>query len=123
MQKNLINIFVIFSMFLPLCLLSGCESWLPEAHKIDIQQGNRIKQKDLDKLKLGMNKKQVKFVLGTPLLRDTFHKNRWDYIFYLKPGEGDVEQSRLVLYFEADELVKIDNSHFVAQDKKSSPKD
>ena len=116
MQKNLIFIPLSF-IILSSNLLTGCQSWLPEAHKIDIQQGNYVKQEDLDKLKPGMTRNQVKFVLGTPLLRDGFHNNRWDYMYYLKPGKSDLKQSRIVLYFEGDVLSKIDDSHFVAEDK------
>ena len=97
-----------------LLALSGCTSLLPEPHKLDIQQGNRIKQEDISKLKLGMTGKQVKFILGTPLLRDGFHSNRWDYIDYLKPGKGDARQSRLSLIFDNDSLISIDDSQYIS---------
>lgn len=112
MQKNLIFISLISSFIIAMPLLSGCSSLLPEPHKIDIQQGNRVKAEDLAKIKPGMNKEQVKFVLGTPLLQDTFHLNRWDYLFYLKPGAHDPRQSRVSLFFEGDELVKIDTRQY-----------
>ncbi len=123
MQKNLIFIPIIF-IILSTSLLTACESWLPEAHKIDIQQGNHIKLKDLNKLKPGMTRNQVKFVLGTPLLQDGFHKNRWDYMYYLKPDKDKLRQSRVVLYFDGDKLSKIDKSHYQAEQQiKMQPQD
>ena len=110
MQKNLISI---CSIALTLSLTS-CASLLPEPHKIDIQQGNLVKQENLDKLKLGMTAKQVKFVLGTPLLQDGFNSNRWDYMYYLKPGKGKLKQSRLALYFDDKLLSKIDTDHYIS---------
>ncbi len=112
MQKNLIFITLISSLILPAISLSGCTSLLPEPHKIDIQQGNRVKSEDLAKIKTGMTRDQVRFVLGTPLLQDTFHQNRWDYLFYLKPGSSEPRQSRISLFFEEDKLVKIDTSEY-----------
>jgi len=103
-------------------LLTGCESWLPEAHKIAIQQGNHVKQEDLDKLKPGMTRNQVKFVLGTPLLQDGFHQSRWDYMYYLKPGRDKLKQSRIVLYFDGDKLDKIDLSHYQSEQQNKNLK-
>ena len=107
------RIFAISLTLLLSSLFSGCASILPEPHKLDIQQGNRIKQEDLEKLKIGMTRKQVKFILGTPLLKDGFHGNRWDYIDYFKPGKGEPQQSRLSLYFDGDQLIRIDDSHYI----------
>jgi len=112
MQKNLIFIALISSFILSTLGLSGCTSILPEPHKIDIQQGNRVKSEDLAKIKTGMTRDQVKFVLGTPLLQDAFHQNRWDYMFYLKPGGNNPRQSRVSLFFEGDQLVRIDTSQY-----------
>ena len=106
MQKNLIIISILAIAF----SLSACEP-----HRIEIQQGNKVKQENFDKLKLGMSRKQVLFILGSPLLKDAFHQNRWDYVFYLKPGNDAVKQSRLTLYFEADELTKIDDSDYTPE--------
>lgn len=108
MQKNLI-----LAAAVGLALATGgCSYFLPEPHKIDIQQGNRVKQEDLDKIKVGMTRDQVKFVLGTPLLQDAFHQNRWDYMYYLMDGKGKVVKSRVSLFFEGDQLVRIDTSGY-----------
>ncbi|MCW8956879.1 MAG: outer membrane protein assembly factor BamE [Gammaproteobacteria bacterium] len=115
MRKNLIFIAVLTGL-----ILSSC-SWLPESHKIDIQQGNRIKQEDLAKLKPGMTRSQVKFVLGSPLLQDSFHEDRWDYIFYLKPGKGESRRSRISLYFAGDKLIRIDDSQYHPEQQTTAP--
>jgi outer membrane protein assembly factor BamE len=123
MRKNLIYGWLLATLYLAVgfsgMLLSGCESWLPEAHKIDIQQGNRVNAEDLDRLQPGMTREQVKFLLGTPLLQDAFHQNRWDYFYYIKPGKNDPRQSRVSLYFDNDTLVKIDREQYKPDAQKS----
>ncbi len=107
MRKNLI-----FICLSAVFLISSCTSILPTPHKIDIQQGNRIKPEDLQKLHIGMSHKQVKYILGTPLLEDSFHPNRWDYIYYFKAGTGEIKQSRVSLIFDGDSLAEIDRSQY-----------
>ncbi|MCW9005219.1 MAG: outer membrane protein assembly factor BamE, partial [Gammaproteobacteria bacterium] len=68
----------------------------------------------------GMTRKQVLFILGTPLLKDGFHNNRWDYIDYFKPGKGEVIQSRLSLIFDNDTLISIDDSHYTPPEETPS---
>ena len=95
-----------------LVALGGCESLLPEPHKIDIQQGNDLKQEDVDRLYTGMSRQDVLQLLGKPLLADPFHPERWDYIYRLKPGKGELVTSRLTLKFDNDQLISIDRSEF-----------
>ncbi len=97
------------SALIVLLLLTGC-SLLPHVlFKIDVQQGNVVTEEMLEKLKPGMTKSQVLFVLGSPLIMDAFRDNRWDYV-YLYRKKGDlVEQKRLTVFFENDALVNIDN--------------
>ena len=97
-----------------ICLAFGLSLSLTacDPHRIDIQQGNKIKPETLAQLKIGMTRKQVLFLLGTPLLKDAFHQDRWDYIYYLKPGNKAVKQSRVTLYFEKAQLIKIDDSAY-----------
>ena len=80
---------------------------LPRVHKIDFQQGNVIEQDQFNQLRPGMNKQQVRFILGTPMINDTFHADRWDYIHRFKPGYGELEQKRLAVFFENDRLVNL----------------
>lgn len=89
--------------------LAGCPSVpIPGVHKIDIQQGNVITQEMVSKLKPGMTKNQVKFVLGTPPITDAFHQDRWDYIYSLQQGGGERQQRRLTLFFDDDKLTRIE---------------
>lgn len=73
-------------------------------YKFDIQQGNFITKEDTAKLKIGMGKDEVRFILGTPLLNDAFHAERWDYVFRLLKGDGTVVDSRYTLQFKDEKL-------------------
>jgi len=77
-------------------------------YRIDIQQGNFVSREMVDQLREGMTREQVRFVLGTPLLNDIFHDDRWDYVFRLQKGSGAVISSRVTVHFEGDRLVKVD---------------
>lgn len=83
-------------------LLTGCG-----IHKIDIQQGNVVDESMLQQLHTGMSKRQVKFVLGTPLLEDPFHKDRWDYVYMYRKEGKTLDKRHLTLYFDGDALTKI----------------
>jgi outer membrane protein assembly factor BamE len=88
------------------CLaIAACSIGLP--YRIPIQQGNVITVEMLQELKLGMDKRKVTFILGTPLVKDVFHLDRWDYFYSYKPGSGDTVQQRASLYFKDDRLVRI----------------
>ena len=83
---------------IPVILLSGC-SYVPRIpgvtpFRIEIQQGNYISQEAVSQLKLGMTKEQVRFVLGTPLVADIFHENRWDYV-YRRQRQPSMERDAL----------------------------
>lgn len=99
----------IFSLFVFL-LLAGCSSVPSLLYKIEIQQGNLITQELVDKLKPGMTRAQVRFVLGSPMISDAFHHNRWDYVYRLEQKGNLVEQRQLTVFFEDDKLVRIDGS-------------
>ena len=92
-------------LLLPLFLLAACSAYRP-----DIRQGNVLDTDQIKKLQLGMTQKQVSFLLGSPLLQDPFHRNRWDYIYTLKKPDEPMQQQRLTLYFKGDALEKIDDS-------------
>ena len=80
---------------------------MPLLYKIDIQQGNVIEQEMLDKLQPGMSKEQVQFIMGTPVIVDPFHNERWDYIYSYQKGGGVREQRRITLHFEDDKLKRV----------------
>lgn len=78
---------------------------LPGIHKFEIQQGNVITQDMIDQLKPGMTKSQVRFVMGTPLVADTFNQNRWDYFYSMQQTDGTEVRERVAIFFENDQLV------------------
>ena len=82
-------------------LLSGCFS----EYRISIPQGNVVTQHELAQLKAGMTKRQVRFVLGTPLVRDPFNPQRWDYYYSLSKHGRKPIQHHLALFFQGDTLV------------------
>ncbi|MCC6534863.1 MAG: outer membrane protein assembly factor BamE [Burkholderiales bacterium] len=77
-------------------------------YRIDIQQGNVVTQDMVAKLKPGMTRQQVRYVLGTPPIVDAFHQDRWDYVYYLSKGGRVHEHRRLILLFEGDTLKRIE---------------
>jgi outer membrane protein assembly factor BamE len=76
-------------------------------YKLDVQQGNLITQDSVSKLKKGMTKSEVRQVLGTPLLMDPFHGNRWDYYFSTDKNGRSTERTRFSVFFENDKLVSL----------------
>ena len=84
-------------------LSTGC-SWIkfPGVHKVDIQQGNIVDQEMIDKLRMGMTKSQVRFVLGTPLVVDTFNQSRWDYYYNRVTSRGRETQEQVTVFFDAE---------------------
>ncbi len=78
----------------------------PGVYKIGIPQGNIITQDMVDQLRPGMTKRQVIFVMGSPLVRDPYHQNRWDYVYNYQPGGGVRGQERItVLFDDNDQLI------------------
>lgn len=113
MPKNTITLTV--PLFL-ITLLAGCASStdsgsklisFPGVYQIDVQQGNVITQKMLDQLRPGMSRTQVQYVMGTPLLEDTFNSNRWDYVYSMQPGGKNRKQKTVTLFFDNDQLRSI----------------
>lgn len=94
-------------MLFCMAVLSGCEKGLLTIYKIDVQQGNALMAEDVEKIKLGMNREQVLFVLGSPLIVDSFHPDRWDYIYMLKPGYAPTQRSQLTLVFDRDKVIEM----------------
>ena len=88
----------------------GCEMpRIPGLYRIDIQQGNIVNQEMIDQLEIGMERRKVSFILGTPLLADPFNQDRWDYLYSLRTGSGTAVTQRLSVYFADDRLVRIEN--------------
>jgi outer membrane protein assembly factor BamE len=77
-------------------------------YRAPLSQGNLLKQEDLDQVVVGMTRNQVRFLLGTPMIDDPFHTNRWDYVYYLTIGREQATFKRWVsVYFENDVVSKI----------------
>ena len=97
-----INLKVI-TLLLSVLLLSSCS--IPRIFQVVISQGNLVDQEMLDKLEIGMTESQVKFVMGTPLISDTFYPNRWDYFTSVTQGENSYTNQKITLYFKDNKLV------------------
>ncbi|MGN6579160.1 MAG: outer membrane protein assembly factor BamE [Bordetella sp.] len=85
--------------------LAGCSSdkWgFP--YRSSVQQGNWLTQEQVAQLKKGMTRDQVRFVLGSPALTDVLHADRWDYVYYYKPGSGAAEERKFTVWFKNDVL-------------------
>ena len=93
----------LFSLVLATLACSGCNL----IYKQNIQQGNAIEQDDLDELYIGMNQRQVLFVLGTPSVKDPFHEDRWDYVQTFSRRGNPMVQRTITLRFEDDLLTEI----------------
>ncbi len=93
-------------------LLAGCSGvpTLPgiTPYKIDIQQGNYVSQQMVAKLKPGMTRSQVRFILGTPLIVDMFRTNRWDYVYIYEKRGQVIEQRKITVIFEDDKLARVE---------------
>jgi outer membrane protein assembly factor BamE len=93
-------------------LLSACSntpsvtSYLTP-YKIDVRQGNMVTQDMVAQLKPGLTRDQVRFILGTPLVADMFHADRWDYIYRFQPGRGEVQERHLIVFFEGNKLLRL----------------
>lgn len=92
------------AVLLILCGLTACSL---KPYRIDIQQGNVVSPEQVALLKQGMSKEQVRYLLGTPLLVDVFHKQRWDYFYRLEDGRTrEVETRQVVVFFDANGKVE-----------------
>ncbi|MGE8356689.1 MAG: outer membrane protein assembly factor BamE [Microvirgula sp.] len=98
-------------LLLSACSLQSLPGFL-QPHTIDIQQGNVVTQDEIDKLRVGMTRSQVRFVLGTPMLADMFHANRWDYQFQLRRAGKLEEAKHFSVIFENDLLARWEGDGF-----------
>jgi outer membrane protein assembly factor BamE len=93
-------------------LAAGC-GYVPRIpgitpYRMEIQQGNYVSQEMVSQLKPGMTKEQVRFILGTPMVTDIFHSDRWDYVYWRETSQGIREQRKLAVLFEKGELARLD---------------
>ncbi|MCG2586381.1 outer membrane protein assembly factor BamE [Massilia sp. TS11] len=89
--------------------------WFVSPYRPDIQQGNFISAEQFNQLKTGMTRDQVKFIMGTSLAADIFHRDRWEYPFYLLRGNGELTTSRVTIYFTDDKISKIEGGNLPSE--------
>jgi outer membrane protein assembly factor BamE len=86
-------------------LLAGC------VYRMDIQQGNYLEGKTVDKLEAGMTRSQVRYLLGTPMVPDLFDKDRWDYLYYFEGRHKKSARRHLVVFFKDDKVTRFDRDN------------
>lgn len=106
MKKSLLLATLSASLSLTAC--SMILEHLPGIYKIDIKQGNIIDQEMIDQLRPNMSKRQVLYIMGSPMLADSFHKQRWDYIYSIREKGDPTTQKRMALFFNGDALTRIE---------------
>ena len=93
-----------------LLVSSGC------VYRANISQGNIVEEEDLDQVEVGMTRNQVRFLLGTPMVDDPFHRDRWDYVYYIKIGRNDATAKRWVtILFEGETVSEIQRNRELAE--------
>jgi outer membrane protein assembly factor BamE len=76
--------------------------------QVDVQQGNLLEDNDIEAVQIGMTRSQIRFLLGTPIIADSFHQDRWDYMYYFKKGRRPaVDRSWLIVWFDGDRVREI----------------
>ena len=90
--------------------LAGCGSnfGFPGVYRINVEQGNVVTEEMVEQLRPGLNRRQVRYIMGTPLIEDSFHEDRWDYRYLLRNGNELLSETQLTLWFEEDELVRVE---------------
>lgn len=96
---------LILILWLNVALVTGCGSF---PYKVDIQQGNVIEQDKLNRVQPGMTRNQVQYLLGTPIIEDPFHQDRWDYYYSLKTDGKLRERHQVALFFDNDRVARIE---------------
>jgi outer membrane protein assembly factor BamE len=118
MSRSLLSL--VLAAALPAC------SWVPRIpgitpYRIELQQGNFVSQEMLSQLKPGMSKEQVRLTMGTPLLADAFHADRWDYIYTREAPNGKRESRKLVVFFADNKLARVDGDGVQLERPKDQP--
>lgn len=122
MSSNLFRSARILALASAVTVLSACSNLeFPWVYRIDIDQGNIITQEMVDQLKPGLTRDQVKFVMGSPLMVDPFHPDRWDYVYTLRKGDGSRKREQLSVFFNDDVLVSLSGDFLPASARSSAP--
>lgn len=110
---------ILILMIASLCLLSGCgisNIKIPKLYKVAIQQGNVITQDMVDKLKPGMTRRQVAFVMGEPVIQDPFDNTKWVYLYSIDVPGVFSQESRLILFFDENDLLTVISGDYAPSD-------
>ena len=110
---------ILIRMIASLCLLSGCgisNIKIPKLYKVAIQQGNDITQDMEDKLKPGMTRRQVAFVMGEPVIQDPFDDTKWVYLYSIDVPGVFSQESRLILFFDENDLLTVISGDYAPSD-------
>lgn len=106
MQKVLKTAVTMFTLLALLSAISACTSLkFPGVYKVVIQQGNYLEEDMIEQLKPGLTKQQVRYIMGTPLVEDTFNQDRWDYYYNVKLGDDDLRTNHFIVYFDDQDMV------------------
>lgn len=92
--------FRILTVLLSFLFISACS--IPKVYKLTVQQGNIVTQEMIDELKVGMTKRQVAYVMGTPLIRSPYQQDRWDYLYTLERRDKVVKDYQVTVFFNDD---------------------
>jgi len=98
-------------LLLVLSLLVGCV--FPGVYKIDVQQGNILEKETLDQLKVGLNRKQVRYLMGSPILESTFNPDYETYIYTIQLSGGLISRQNITLHYDNDILQHIDKKEIL----------
>jgi len=96
-------------LLLPVCLaMPGCGFvGFPGVYRIDVEQGNLVDQEMIEQLKPGMSRRQVRFIMGSPLVEDTFNPDRWDYPYVIRNGRDIIREAHVTVLFDEDRLIDV----------------
>ena len=108
-SPNLFTSPLLLSLIVSLTTVAGCSNiGFPGVYRINVDQGNIVDQDMVDQLKPEMTRRQVRFVLGTPIIEDTFNNDRWDYVRVLRRGDDVLFRTQLTVIFENDVLADVE---------------
>ena len=93
------------------CLIGCSNMQFPGIYRLPIEQGNIITQEMIDQLKPGMSRSQVEYIMGTPLIKDSFNEERWDYVYSLRRGNLKREQKSMTIYFDDDKMTSFSGDY------------